>query len=136
MSGLEAVVRRGYCDGPAVVRRGYCDGPARFCGGPAAVEEELLPSLLPFLLFFSLLLGSSLVKNEGSIYRFSGGAWEDGLSGDSYGVRFRGTGIDELGAGTNGSCFDRGLETGFEARDLVQEIKGRPTLKALGGRSF
>ncbi|KAI0504947.1 hypothetical protein KFK09_015904 [Dendrobium nobile] len=41
---------------------------------PAVVEEELLPSH-PSLLLVSLLLQSPFVKNEGSIYKFSGVAW-------------------------------------------------------------
>ncbi|PKU80693.1 hypothetical protein MA16_Dca024667 [Dendrobium catenatum] len=65
-SGLKAVVRRGFCGGPAVVRRGSVvvrrwSGEVLWWsgGGPAAVEEELLPSLLPL---FSSSLSSLLLS--------------------------------------------------------------------------
>ncbi|KAI0518756.1 hypothetical protein KFK09_006192 [Dendrobium nobile] len=63
---VPAVVRRGSCGCPAVVRRD-------FCGGSAVVRRPSRRSFL--LLFLLLLLGSPLMRNEGSIYRFSGVAW-------------------------------------------------------------
>ncbi|PKU78206.1 hypothetical protein MA16_Dca012326 [Dendrobium catenatum] len=91
-----AVVRRGSCGDPAVVRRGFCGGPAVVRRGSVVVRRGSVvvrrgsvvvrrwsggcrggaPSFSSSsLLFFSLLLRCSLVKNEGSIYRFSGVAW-------------------------------------------------------------
>ncbi|KAI0507999.1 hypothetical protein KFK09_014130 [Dendrobium nobile] len=65
---VPVVVRRS----PVVVRRGSGGGPARllrWSGGGRGGASSLAPSPL------ASCLDPSLVKNEGSIYRFSGVAW-------------------------------------------------------------
>ncbi|PKU69851.1 hypothetical protein MA16_Dca017141 [Dendrobium catenatum] len=66
------MLQRGSSGGPARLRR-WSDELRWWSGEvPSVVDEELLPYLLLFSYSLPFLLEFSLVKNEGSIYRFSG----------------------------------------------------------------
>ncbi|PKU87317.1 hypothetical protein MA16_Dca023514 [Dendrobium catenatum] len=64
--GGPARLKRWSDEAPAVVRRGSCGGPTRF------QRWSRRSFFLLLLLLFSSCFAPPFVKNEGSIYRFSG----------------------------------------------------------------